>query len=46
MLGEQNIPNEVMQADFANPFINGRGFIYLRIWKMSFTFVSIYKSSR
>ena len=26
------------QADFDNPFINGRGFIYLGISKMSFTF--------
>ena len=25
------------QADFDNPFINGRGFIYLRISKISFT---------
>ena len=26
------------QADFDNPFINGRGFIYLGNSKMSFTF--------
>ena len=26
------------QTDFENPFINGRGFIYLCILKMSFTF--------
>ena len=26
------------QADFENSFINGRGFIYLEISKMSFTF--------
>ena len=26
------------QAGFGNPFINGRGFIYLGISKMSFTF--------
>ena len=26
------------QGDFDNPFINGRGFIYLCISKMSFTF--------
>ena len=26
------------QADFDNPFINGRGFIYLGISKMSYTF--------
>ena len=26
------------QAGFDNPFINGRGFIYLGISKMSFTF--------
>ena len=26
------------QADFENPFINGRGFIHLGISKMSFTF--------
>ena len=26
------------QADFDNPFINGRSFIYLGISKMSFTF--------
>ena len=26
------------QADFDNPFINGRGFIYLGLSKMSFTF--------
>ena len=26
------------QTDFDNPFINGRGFIYLGISKMSFTF--------
>ena len=26
------------QADFDNPFINGRGFIYLRISKTTFTF--------
>ena len=26
------------QADFDNPFINARGFIYLSISKMSFTF--------
>ena len=26
------------QADFDNPFVNGRGFIYLDISMMSFTF--------
>ena len=26
------------QADFDSPFINGRGFIYLRISKTTFTF--------
>ena len=26
------------QADFDNPFVNGRGFIYLGISKTSFTF--------
>ena len=26
------------QAGFGNPFINGRGFIYLGISKLSFTF--------
>ena len=26
------------QAGFGNPFINGRGFIYMGISKMSFTF--------
>ena len=26
------------QADFDSPFINGRGFFYLGIFKMSFTF--------
>ena len=34
------------QTDFDNPIINGRGFIYVGISKMSFTFLSIYKSSR
>ena len=27
------------KADFDNPFINGRGFIYFGISKMSFTFL-------
>ena len=32
-------PNDVhKQEDFENPFINGRGFIYLGSTKMSFTF--------
>ena len=38
------------QADFDNPFINGRDFIYLgkcpKLAKLSFTFLSIYKGSR
>ena len=33
-------------AGFDNPFINGRGFIYLGILEMSLTFLSICKSSR
>ena len=28
------------KADFDNPFINGRGFIYLGISKMSFIFLA------
>ena len=33
-------------AGFGNPFINGRGFIYLGILEMSLIFVSMCKSSR
>ena len=33
------------QADFNNPFINGKGFIYLH-FEVEFHFLSIYKSSR
>ena len=33
------------QVGFDNPFINGRGFIYLGISKTSFIFFSFYKSS-
>ena len=34
------------QADFDNPFINGRGFIYLlEHFEDEFHFLSIYKSS-
>ena len=34
------------QAGFEKPFVNGRDFFYLDISKMSFTFLSICKSSR
>ena len=34
------------QADFDNLFKNGKGFIYLGISKMSFTFFKNYKSLR
>ena len=36
---EINFPSDVHnEADFDNPFINGRGFIYLGFSKLSFTF--------